>query len=165
MGNKRLAHLLLQPMSAAQAAAVAHWRYSDQWSRYDLESAEPILKELGNYWSVVDGERDTLVGFYCLGSSARVAGLAEDPQLIDVGGGMSPQLVGQGNGEVFGRVVMDHLEHGLHHAASLRAVIQTWNTRSLRFAHRLGFVDSGELIIGHTDHVVQYRVLQRQSPG
>jgi [ribosomal protein S18]-alanine N-acetyltransferase len=81
-----------------------------------------------------------LSGFFCTGAAARVSGLDEDPSLVDVGVGMDPDLFGQGRGAAFARTVLEFLARE-YPGRSLRAVVQSWNGRSLRLTRRLGFVD------------------------
>jgi [ribosomal protein S18]-alanine N-acetyltransferase len=131
-------------MTVDDALRVGGWRYRDQWSAYDLASPAGVLDDLDSYWAVTDTAGDALVGFFCAGAAARVSGLDADPTFVDVGVGMNPDLVGQGRGSEFGVTVLDRLA-GEYPGRPLRAVIQTWNVRSLRFATNLGFVYVGEL--------------------
>lgn len=150
--------LLVRAMSTDDALRVAEWRYPDQWSVYDLSSARSILDELDLYRAVIDTGRDALIGVCCIGTAARVSGLDEDPSLIDVGVGMDPNMVGRGKGPEFGRAVMNYFAFR-YPGRSMRAVVQSWNERSLRLARRLGFVDVGELISTRYGQPVRYRVL------
>ena len=120
-------------MTVDDALRVGEWRNRDQWSVYDIDSPAVVLDELDLYWAVSDTAGETLVGFVCTGAAARVPGLDADPSFIDVGVGMSPDLVGQGRGSEFGEAVLEHLARRCP-GQSLRAVIQAWNARSLRFA-------------------------------
>jgi RimJ/RimL family protein N-acetyltransferase len=79
--------------------------------------------------------------------------------VLDVGMGMNPQLVGRGNGARFGETVLEYL--AVHHAGvALRAVVQSWNERSLNLASRLGFQDAGELTVNQGGRPVAYRVVE-----
>lgn len=98
------------------------------------------------------------VGFFCVGAATRVPRLDPDPEMLDVGVGMDPRLVGQGSGRAFGTVVLDHLGRR-YPGQPLRAVIQSWNVRSQRFAARLGFVDVGYLNSTNGEQQSSYRVL------
>ena len=73
---------------------------------------------------------------------------------------MDPALVGQGHGAAFGLTVLDHLT-AQHPNQTIRVVIQSWNARSLRLAHRLGFSETGALVALQHDQHVTYRVLTR----
>lgn len=150
-------------MTAEDAERVASWRYDGGWSVYDLPSAQPLIDDLANYFVVVAGQR--LVGFCCIGSAARVPGLREDAALLDVGIGMDPELVGAGHGADFGQMVLRYLVER-YPDRPLRAVVQSWNERSLRLTQRLGFEDAGELVTIQGGRAVAYRVVVRiQSPG
>ena len=86
--------------------------------------------------------------------------LNADPEIVDVGVGMDPCLVGQGSGQTFGTAVLDHLGRR-HPGRPLRAVIQSWNVRSRRFAARLGFFDVGEMSKTPGEQQGSYRILVR----
>lgn len=146
------------PMTAHEAVQVAAWRYDDAWSVYDLDSQQPLLDELSCYHSVFAD--DQLIGFCCTGTAARVAGMTEEPGVLDVGMGMNPQLVGAGRGAEFGGFVLEYLD-ARYGNQTLRAVVQDWNERSLRLIRRLGFTDAGDLIVLPGGRPVTYRVMTR----
>ena len=144
----------VRDLTAADLDDIAGWRYDDRWAVYDSEG--PLDPGLG-YWAVVDGEgaAERLVGFGCLGEDARVPGLAEAEGVLDVGVGMRPDLVGQGLGPEFATTVLDFARS--RGATRLRAVVQHWNTRSLRLVERLGFVRTGTHDVGEVTFVVVER--------
>jgi RimJ/RimL family protein N-acetyltransferase len=84
-----------------------------------------------------------------------VPGLAEADGVLDVGVGMRPDLVGQGRGREFATTVLDFARG--RGATRLRAVVQDWNTRSLRLVERLGFVRVGTHDVGDVTFVVVER--------
>lgn len=143
-------------MTLEEAERVAAWRYDGDWSIYNLGSAQPLIDDLASYYSVVADK--TLIGFCCIGEAARVPGVAEEPATVDIGMGMDPAQVGQGHGQVFGRVVLSHLSQS-HPNRTLRAVVQSWNERSLRLTRRLGFEDTGQLTVTQGGQPVTYRVV------
>jgi ribosomal-protein-alanine N-acetyltransferase len=97
-------------------------------------------------------------------ASARVAGLSEDPAILDVGIGMDPELIGVGHGAAFGQTVLSYLTE--RYPSSLRALVQSWNERSLRLTQRLGFEDVGEFTTVQGGREVAYRIVVRyQRPG
>lgn len=149
--------LLVRPMNVDDASRIAGWRYRERWSVYDVESAAGLLDELDLYCAVTDSN-DALVGFVCVEAVARVPGLEADPSFLDVGVGLDPDLAGQGRGLAFGEAVLGHSAHQ-DPARPLRAVIQAWNVRSLRFATRCGFIDVGELMSARDRRPVLYRVM------
>jgi L-amino acid N-acyltransferase YncA len=145
-------------MTAGEAQLIATWQYDGGWSVYDLDSAGPLLDDLSCYHAVLADER--LVGFCCTGTAARIPGMTDEPGILDVGMGMDPALVGQGHGAAFGSAVLSHLtaQHPNH---TMRVVIQSWNARSVRLAHQLGFAHAGEVVVLQNDQPVSYRVLTR----
>jgi [ribosomal protein S18]-alanine N-acetyltransferase len=154
----RWSNLRVRQMTVDEAKRVAAWRYSGAWSIYDLSSAQSLIDYLSRYHTIVAGE--TLIGFCCTGEAARVPGLSEEPAILDVGMGMAPGLVGRGHGTAFGQTVVSYLaEH--YPDKALRAVIQSWNGRSLRVAQRLGFQDAGELTTVKGGQSVAYRIVIR----
>ena len=70
-------------MTVDEAEQVAAWRYSGGWSIYNLESAQSLIVDLSNYYSIMfDGN---LIGFCCIGEAARVPGMTEEPATLDLG--------------------------------------------------------------------------------
>ncbi|QFS94551.1 hypothetical protein FIV07_27650 (plasmid) [Mycobacterium sp. THAF192] len=148
----------VRPMTVSEAVDVAGWRYTGDWSVYDLATPQPVLDNLASYHSVVSGE--DLLGFCCTGVEARIAGMTGDPAILDVGMGMNPNLVGRGNGARFAEIVLRYLDER-HPSGTLRAAVQAWNERSLRLTRHLGFRDTGELIVIQSGRSVSYRIVQR----
>jgi [ribosomal protein S18]-alanine N-acetyltransferase len=149
--------LTVRPLEPADAEAIATWRYEGPWDVYDSHPGDRLSAEAG-YQAVVDGAGN-LVGFLCLGQEARVPGLAEADGLVDIGVGMRPDLVGQGLGRAFGAVV-SHVARCCGEI-QLRAVIQSWNQRSIRMAQRLGFRGVGTHRCVQGGREVSYTVLVR----
>lgn len=155
--------LWVRPMTIDDAERIELWRYRGAWAIYDLPSTQSLVDELASYHTVLAGE--DVVGFCCNGEAARVAGLPEDPAVLDVGLGMDPRVVGGGHGAEFGRTVLDYLANR-YPRHLMRAVIQSWNERSLRMTERLGFHDVGELTVVQGHVAVPYRVvIRQQQPG
>lgn len=126
---------VVRKMTAADAAAVAGWRYDGAYSFYDMDQDPDDLSELldpasweQGYCSVADEEGD-LVGFFCF---------AVDGDVVEIGLGMRPDLTGRGLGLGF-------LEAGLEYAgaawspARFRLAVATFNERAIRLYERAGF--------------------------
>jgi ribosomal-protein-alanine N-acetyltransferase len=120
------------------ARRIATWTYTGEWSVYNLSPENVLFTGEAGYVAVV-GSEGTLVGFACEGIEARVPGLHQEIDTVDVGYGMNPIFVGQGHGFEFGTVVTDHFGDTLG-ANRLRVAVQSWNERSLKLAKSLGFV-------------------------
>jgi len=151
--------LTVRALLPQDGEAAAMWRYRGPWSAYDPRPGDELISAAAGYHAVVD-DAGSLVGFVCLGSQARVPGLAEEAGTVDIGVGMRPDLVGRGLGRAFGLAVLGHVR-GLAPDQPLRAVVQSWNERSLRLARRLGFRDAGTHRCAQAGHEVTYTVLVR----
>jgi RimJ/RimL family protein N-acetyltransferase len=88
-------------------------------------------------FAIVD-ENDTLVGYCSFGPHAMIPPLHGDERFADVAWGMRPELVGQGNGAAFIRVIAEH-GRGQYPGRLVRAQIRWDNSRSLTAATRAGF--------------------------
>jgi [ribosomal protein S18]-alanine N-acetyltransferase len=128
----------VRPLTAEHGEQIALWRYPGPWAIYDptgrLDPAE-------GYWAVVDASGD-LVGFACFGVEARIPGIEEQHGTIDVGVGIRPDLTGQGRGREFSEAVLAHARQ-VAGAGRFRAVVQSWNQRSIRLLEALGFEQTG----------------------
>lgn len=160
---KAPARLSVRPLQQQDAEAIASWRYEGPWSTYDPRPGDPLLTADAGYHAVVD-EAGSLVGFLCTGAEARVPGLAAQEGIVDVGVGMRPDLVGHGLGSAFGGAVLDHVR-GLSGDLPLRAVVQSWNERSLRLTRRLGFGPVGIHRCEQDGREVSYTILVRPRAG
>lgn len=148
----RIATARIVPMTVDDAECAANWQYIGPWSIYNLASSAPLIQDLDSYRVVVAGVQ--LVGFCSIGASARVGDLDPDPTILDIGLGMDPAMAGRGLGGAFGRTVLRYIVETYPNYETLRACIQSWNHRSLRLAHRLGFVDTGDLRVTQDDQLV-----------
>jgi RimJ/RimL family protein N-acetyltransferase len=151
--------LVVRAWSTADSEVVSGWRYVDGWSVYDQPADQPPA---GGRSAIVSAGDGRLVGFYCLGDDARVPDLVADESVVDLGVGMAPEFVGHGHGEEFALTVLDDVRRRFP-ATAVRAVIQTWNTRSLALARRLGFVAAGAHRCRQNGGEVNYTVLIRRT--
>jgi len=145
--------LNIVPLTSRHAAEMESWEYDGQWSIYNGEE----LSNIADYWAVLN-DAEELVGFYCTGEEARVPGVTADPNLLDIGLGMRPDLVGAGNGREFASAIMTHCRTH-YKGVQARAVVQAWNVRSLRLAENMGFRVVGEHPLTQNGETVTYAVL------
>ena len=165
MTGDSTAPLQVRDLTAADLSVIATWAYDGPWSVYD---ADGELDPTEGYWAVVrtgPAGDDELIGFLCLGVEARGRGMVEDQNLIDLGVGMRPALVGRGLGAAFGAAAVEFAVTRAGDTHGLRAVVQDWNTRSLRLTERLGFRRTGTHVVGEVTFVVLERSAHGERPG
>lgn len=152
------AQLLVRPLTTEDAGQIAQWRYDGPWRIYDSRPEDGLMCDNAAYLAVAGVDGGPLVGFCCSGAEATVPGLKPEDGMLDVGVGMSPAMVGQGNGVRFASAVLNHYRSttGIHR---LRAVVQSWNERSLRLTRSLGFVEVGKHTCEQSGATVEYTVV------
>jgi RimJ/RimL family protein N-acetyltransferase len=160
--------LAVRPWTPTDAQAVAHWRYPGRWSIYDQSDGNHVtgadVTAAESYRAVVAADAGTLVGFYCVGSEALVPGVESDDDVVDLGVGMAPAFVGAGRGNAFLQAVLDDVGQELP-AKPVRALIQSWNVRSLSLARRLGFVETGTHRCVQDGNDIDYTIVVRPVRG
>lgn len=144
-------------MTELFAREIATWSYLDEWSVYNSSPTSDLFTTEAGYLAVV-GSENVLVGFACSGVEARVPGLNEAVDTLDVGLGMNPIFVGQGHGAKLGAAVVSHFQESTN-ASYLRVVVQSWNERSLNLARNLGFKEVGIHECDQNDSIVAYTAL------
>ena len=93
--------LVIRNMSENFAVQILNWKYHTPYDFYNNELNLDTLKEMleNSYYIVLD-QNDKLVGFFCIGNSAKVPiGIqfgAYSEELIDIGIGMKPELTMDG---------------------------------------------------------------------
>lgn len=130
-------------MDEACALEIAHWRYAPPYDFYNHnpEHFDQIVKAYLNpdyhYYTVWD-QNDQLLGFRCFGEDARVPGGDYSDDTLDMGGGLKPDLCGQG----LGALVMDSVfefakaEYSPH---AFRATVAAFNRRALHACTKVGY--------------------------
>ena len=134
------------PLTEEQARAIGAWRYDPPYDLYDMDTDEESLRELLDqdtpYYGATD-ERGELVGFLCFKTAVQtlsglLAGAYADPDTLDIGLGMRPDLTGRGLG-------LDFMNAGLafaretFHPASFRLSVAAFNDRAIKVYKRAGF--------------------------
>ena len=131
------------PLTREHAVDICTWRYPAPYDCYDMTDSDPdwlVDPEAGFHALLADdgsGER-RLIGFRSFGADGRVPGWAYDDSALDTGGGLRPDLVGQGLGRqaiatglAFGRAAFS--------PPAFRVTVASFNARALRTVESLGF--------------------------
>jgi RimJ/RimL family protein N-acetyltransferase len=135
------------PFTQADRASIQTWHYEEPYNVYNLSSnPEDDLSEMldrrSPYFAVRD-EQETLVGFFCFGTSAQPWGndepcLYNNEGVLDLGLGMHPDMTGRGLGYSF-------VNAGLEFAKTqfapkeFRLYVLTFNKRAIHVYERVGF--------------------------
>jgi|SRR5262245_15535347 len=130
-------------MSAAEAGAIADWRYEPPYDFYNTRPADraqtirAFLDPAYAYQAVrLAGE---LVGFCCFGADARIpGGVYEGADLLDVGLGLRPDLTGRGLGPSFVRAVLA-FGATAYAPSGFRLTVAAFNRRAIRAYEKVGF--------------------------
>lgn len=141
---------VFEKMDLLAALQVVSWEYPAPYEVYNLHGSALALARLvdGAYFSVFSQEQ--LVGFFCFGSAAQLAGkrdhrLYQDKAYLDVGLGMHPHRCDRGLGSSFVRA-------GLVYArkqdwrGGFRLTVASNNLRAYKVYSRLGFQEEGRIV-------------------
>ena len=125
-------------LTREHAEDISTWRYAAPYDTYDMVGADPdeLLRPEMGYHAVLAGER--LIGFRSFGRDGQVPGWDYDDSALDTGGGLRPELTGQGLGRT---VIAAGLDYGRSRFAppAFRVTVASFNTRALRTVESLGF--------------------------
>jgi RimJ/RimL family protein N-acetyltransferase len=152
----------LAPLTREHAEDISTWRYAAPYDTYDMVGAAPdelLLPELG-FHAVLAAER--LIGFRSFGPDGRVPGWDYDDSALDTGGGLRPELTGQGLGRA---AISAGLDHGraLFSPPAFRVTVASFNARALRTVESLGFKRVGAFQA--TRDAREFTVLVRPEAG
>lgn len=127
-------HYAIRPMIAADAGAIARWRYPGEYRFYDVDQDPDDLAELldpaewGERYFAADADGE-LAGYFVF---------KRRDDAVEIGLGLRPDLTGQGHGAAF-------LDAGLRFAAArygtTRAAlaVAAFNRRAIGVYERAGF--------------------------
>ncbi|GAB1157086.1 GNAT family protein [Paenibacillus illinoisensis] len=149
------------PMTKDRALQISKWQYEYPYSLYDMDSSEDSILELmnGEYYYALD-EHDDLIGFICVGGSARVpggyaAGIYTDLRKLDIGLGLKPDLTGNGRGQEFLSEVLSFLNNQFS-GREYQLVVAAFNERAIRVYERIGFVKETHFLSKYEEKELEF---------
>ena len=151
------------PLTRQFALDICTWQYPAPYDCYDMTGADPdelLLPESGFFALLCN---DTLAGFRSFGVDGRVPGWDYDDTALDTGGGLRPELVGQGLGR---EAIATGLAFGRSRFAPLayRVTVAAFNTRALRTVGDLAFSRVGSFNAA-TDGKAFQVLVRRETPA
>jgi RimJ/RimL family protein N-acetyltransferase len=124
------------------AEDIATWRYEPPYEVYDMADVSPddLLDPASGYFAVLADDR--LVGFRSFGTNGQVPGWSYDDSALDTGGGLRPELTGQGSGRM---VIAAGLAFGRQkfEPRAFRVSVASFNSRAMATVRALGFEPIG----------------------
>jgi RimJ/RimL family protein N-acetyltransferase len=136
----------IQSIGEGEAGQIATWRYEEPYTVYNLTAlAIPGLLDPEFHYHSVRDDSGRLVGFCCFGADARVSGgdyARCEPDVLDVGLGMHPDMTGRGQGRVFTEAILAFATEAFK-PSMFRVTIAEFNQRSQRVFLGLGFMKTG----------------------
>ena len=130
----------IRPMTAADAQAIAAWRYPGEYSFYDADADPDDLAELldpaewgRRYFAADDLAQQELAGFLMVKLTGRAA---------EIGLGLRPDLTGHGLGESFVRACL-RFASGALGAQGYTLAVAAFNRRAITVYERAGFREAG----------------------
>ena len=141
-----MADYQISPLKKELAALIVSWHYPEPYQVYDLsrDDLSGLLNPDYRYHQVLD-QAGNLIGYCCFGVDAQVPGgdyREEEPDFLDVGVGMHPDLVGRGLGRDFVSEILA-FARDTYRPDKFRVTVADFNQRSLRTFKGLGFKESG----------------------
>lgn len=143
-----------ETMTEANARAALSWRYEQPYNFYNSDPARleeivagSFLNPAYHYYSVLD-ERDSLIAFRCFGEDARVPGGDYSADALDMGGGLRPDLTGQGLGPQIMQVAMSFAIVEFSPRA-FRATVAEFNLRARLACEKARYVFTQRFVASH----------------
>jgi ribosomal-protein-alanine N-acetyltransferase len=130
-----MAEFAIRPMTAADAHAIAAWRYPGPYAFYDADADPSDLAELldpsewGRRYFAADDATGELAGLFVFKLSDGVA---------EIGLGLRPDLTGRGLGRSFVQAGMDYAATALG-ATAFALAVAAFNRRAIAVYERAGF--------------------------
>ena len=125
----------IRPMTAADARAIAAWRYPEPYDFYDADADPGDLAELldpaqwGRRYFAADDATGELVGLFVF---------KRDGGVVEIGLGLRPDLTGQGLGRRFVEAGVAYAVDVLE-ATEVALAVAAFNRRAITVYERAGF--------------------------
>ena len=132
----------IRPFSESEARAVSSWSYEPPFHIYNgdpgrFEDYLAIDADGYGFYAVADAD-DEVVGFCCFGEEARVSGQAPAAGVVDIGGGVRPDLMSNGIAtQAFPAIVA--FATSTFGTTAFRTAVASFNQRSTRLCLAAGF--------------------------
>lgn len=159
------------PVTEAHAREALTWRYEPPYDFYnppaELSEADlaAMLSEASPHFAVLD-DAGALIGFIGVGEEARVPGGDYTADALDVGIGLRPDQTGHGLGRMVLARFFEHLVELGYAPTPLRATIASFNLRSRRTFHHLGFQEIDRFHTGPEATPIEWVILVKPAkPG
>jgi ribosomal-protein-alanine N-acetyltransferase len=133
-----------RPMTETDARTVLAWQYDGPFAIYNadpatVEEGTAALLDPANAYFAAVGPDGAVIGYCCFGPDARVpGGNYAEPDALDVGLGLRPNLTGRGRGLAFVRAVLA-FGRARFAPARFRLTVAAFNVRAQRVYARAGF--------------------------
>lgn len=121
-------------MDEDSSRKIANWRYDPPYDLYNCnpekieDEVQWYLLPQNNYFTVWN-ETDELVGFRCYGEDTRVPGGNYELDALDMGGGLRPDLTGEGLGASFIEAAIEFARRQ-YSSEVYRATVAKFNQRA-----------------------------------
>jgi len=142
-------------MTEANARIALSWRYEPPYDFYNHDPAEldelihhGFLNPEYHYYAVLD-ELDAFIAFRCFGEDAQVPGADYSANALDMGGGLRPDLTGQGIGPQVMSAAMSFARSAFAPRA-FRVTVAKFNQRARRACEKVGYSPVQEFVAAHT---------------
>ena len=154
-------------LTATEAALACGWRCDLPYDIYDGDESPGYFLDPANRYAAIVTQTGDFAGYLCVGEEARVPGGDYDPgepEVLDLGVGMRPDLAGRGLGRAFlGAAISFCLAR--HQPAVLRVTVASFNDRSRALHRHVGFVEGDEFTSrGGLDFVIAELALDGRVP-
>ncbi|MGG0655283.1 GNAT family N-acetyltransferase [Rummeliibacillus pycnus] len=147
----------IKEMNETLAKEILNWQYDPPYDFYNNDCTdENIIELLNDQFKAIVDEHNQIVGFFCVGESAKVpAGYkfgVYDADLIDIGLGMNPNLVGKGFGFEFCTSIIYFIKNQFGESP-IRLTVATFNKRAIHLYEKLGFFYENRFNSGFTEFI------------